>query len=387
MLTHFADIADALMNIYIAPGMMISMGLCFFFVTFSQCQALECYKRSRWLMGVTFVVYGLALMLEQMANKGADTFGPTARLIIIYISISQAFLFTSTLVTLVDISYFTKRRIGGEGLVLLAIMIVAFYVAHRWKQLSYAMLYASVAFYMLLLIRYVLIFRRRYATYQNCMDNYFSDDESKRLLWVNHSFYYSLGVGVFALVYSFFLSHLTSFVFISVVMLYYSYFAIRFINYPFTFSVYKEAIEEVVAECDDEEPSPILLFPSLDKVKSRMDEAPSEDDYKLMSEIEKVILSERLYKIPNLTVSMLEVKLQTKHRNLSGAIMRCHGMNFKSYINKLRIDEAARLLSEGWLQERTIDLLAEECGFGSRISFYRVFKRIKGVAPTNYGAN
>ena len=40
--------------------MTIALGLCFFFIAIPQCQSLECYKRSRFLMGITFVVYGLA---------------------------------------------------------------------------------------------------------------------------------------------------------------------------------------------------------------------------------------------------------------------------------------------------------------------------------------
>ena len=83
--------------------MTIALGLCFFFIAIPQCQSLECYKRSRFLMGITFVMYGLAIILEQITLKGSSSSGVLARLIIIAISVSQAFMFTSTLVTLVII--------------------------------------------------------------------------------------------------------------------------------------------------------------------------------------------------------------------------------------------------------------------------------------------
>lgn len=50
----------------------------------------------------------------------------------------------------------------------------------------------------------------------------------------------------------------------------------------------------------------------------------------------------------------------------------------------MRVDEAVRLISDGWLDTHTIDALAAECGFANRVSFYRVFKQQKGVAPTEF---
>lgn len=50
----------------------------------------------------------------------------------------------------------------------------------------------------------------------------------------------------------------------------------------------------------------------------------------------------------------------------------------------MRVDEAVRLVSDGWLDTHTIDALATECGFANRVSFYRAFKQQKGVSPTEF---
>ena len=59
-------------------------------------------------------------------------------------------------------------------------------------------------------------------------------------------------------------------------------------------------------------------------------------------------------------------------------------MNFKSYINEYRVDEAKRLLDEDKYLVRTIDAIAGETGFTNRSSFYRVFKRSQGISPSDY---
>lgn len=366
--------------------MTIALGLCFFFIAIPQCQSLECYKRSRILMGITFVVYGLAIILEQIALKGSSRPGVLARLIIIAISVSQAFMFTSTLVTLVDISYLTVRRIAAEGLVLLALVVSAFHVAGLGSRWADGVLYAMVAGYIVLLVRYVRLFRRRYAAYVRCMDNYFSDDETKRLQWVSRSFYCSLAVGVLALLYSFKPSALTCLIFMTVVVIYYTSFGIRFINYAFTFPLYKEAIEDAASECQDRQPAQEADTPVLsdNAGESKAVASPTQEDEQLMRDIDGLMQRELLYKEKNLTVAMVAAKLSKNHRMVSEVISRCRASNFKNYVNEMRIAEAERLLADGWLRDHTIDTLAEECGFCNRITFYRVFKRIKGVAPTEF---
>lgn len=386
MIELFIDFANTFVYVYLVPGMTIALGLCFFFIAIPQCQSLECYKRSRFLMGITFVVYGLAIILEQITLKGSSSSGVLARLIIIAISVSQAFMFTSTLVTLVDISYLTVRRIAAEGLVLLALVVSAFHVAGLGSRWADGVLCAMVAGYIVLLVRYVRLFRRRYAAYVRCMDNYFSDDETKRLQWVSRSFYCSLAVGVLALLYSFKPSALTCLVFMSVVAIYYTTFGIRFINYAFTFSLYKEAIEDAASECQNGQPAQeadtSVLSDNAGETKGAASAAP--EDEQLMRDIDELMQRELLYKNPGLTAAVVAARLSKNHRMVSEVISRCHASNFKSYVNEMRIAEAVRLLADGWLHDHTIDALAEECGFCNRITFYRVFKRIKGVAPTEF---
>ncbi len=356
--------------ICLAPGLLIALGLCFFFIKIPRDHSLYCYRRSRRLMAITFVLYGTSVLLEDVYSSGMGSNFDTERIVIIAISAFQAFLFTSTLVTLVDISYFTVRRMIAEGIALTGFFAVAFGVALTFGGIAPVVYYVSVLGYVALLARYVHIFRRCYAKYVNLMDNYYSADEDRRLLWVKRSFYWSLGIGLLALVYSFVPVPVTSLLFMTAAIAYYVFFGIRFLNYTYDFNYYRQVVDEI---------APIAAVDAEPEAQP-----PTDDEMRIMQNIENMMHKEKIYKSASLTIYVLAAKLGKNQRIVSAVISHCRNVNFKSYINAIRVDEAVRLISDGWLDTHTIDALAAECGFANRVSFYRVFKQQKGVAPTDF---
>jgi len=84
------------------------------------------------------------------------------------------------------------------------------------------------------------------------------------------------------------------------------------------------------------------------------------------------------------TVDMLAQKLGLKRYNVSIAINRCTQKNFNTLINEYRIKEAILSLSN---KKFTVDQIAFDCGFSDRKSFYRIFKKITGLSPTEFRNN
>lgn len=72
-------------------------------------------------------------------------------------------------------------------------------------------------------------------------------------------------------------------------------------------------------------------------------------------------------------------KVSTGH--LSYLLKNHLGMSYQEYINDLRIKKAKKLLSETHV---TIDKISTECGFNSRHTFIRMFKKLEGITPTQY---
>lgn len=364
-----------LLTAYLIPGMMLAFGICLFFLTIPDKEGLKNYVFARKVMGATFLVYCGALICETFSQQSlvGDLLNS---MIVIAIGITQAFLFTYSLIALLDISFFTKRAAFNETMVVAASIAVAFVLFAVCPQDSRQyVFYVFSLFYMLLMARYVALFRRYYKHYRQLVDNYFSDDEHQRLHWVPVAFYSAFGVGIIALLFAWMITPLTQLLFMLTAMTYYSVFAVRFMNYVYIFPKIKEPLEDTICEDTDTEVLP---------TDTSDDSAASEDDRMLMEEIERLVREKALYKTQDLSIANVATLCGKSYRVISTAINHCRGINFKTYINEYRVAEAARLIENGWLRHHTLEALASETGFAGRVNLYRAFKRKTGVSPTDW---
>ncbi|MCR9249368.1 MAG: helix-turn-helix domain-containing protein [bacterium] len=92
--------------------------------------------------------------------------------------------------------------------------------------------------------------------------------------------------------------------------------------------------------------------------------------------------SDRLYKLNDLNVRMLEDRLDLTAKQISEALNKGLGKNFYSFINDYRVKEFKSRVSE--TNHLTLAGLAYECGFNSKTTFQRVFKEITGMRPSEY---
>ena len=66
-------------------------------------------------------------------------------------------------------------------------------------------------------------------------------------------------------------------------------------------------------------------------------------------------------------------------------ILNAHGgISFTDYIIEYRLKEAVVYLEDRSKRRKNIDTIALECGFGSRSSFYRAFKKVYSITPSDY---
>ncbi|KAB1155341.1 AraC family transcriptional regulator [Tenacibaculum aiptasiae] len=100
----------------------------------------------------------------------------------------------------------------------------------------------------------------------------------------------------------------------------------------------------------------------------------------LYTKIEK----EKYYRNPNLTVKLLSELLTVKERELSNLINVCAKKNFHHFINQLRVLEFKRLIESDKAMQYSILGLAKDAGFSSKSTFYKVFKQIEGMTPSEY---
>lgn len=115
------------------------------------------------------------------------------------------------------------------------------------------------------------------------------------------------------------------------------------------------------------------------------------DDERLILEwkekIEKIVVLEKLYEDPELSLTDLAKKLNTNASILSKSVNRGFGMNFNDFINHYRVEAVIFKLRAGEQKSQTLLGIAYDAGFNSKATFNRAFKKATGLSPKEWLAN
>jgi AraC-like DNA-binding protein len=98
----------------------------------------------------------------------------------------------------------------------------------------------------------------------------------------------------------------------------------------------------------------------------------------------QVMECEKPFLNPVLNLSDLAARLDVSRNQLSLAINQVHSKNFYEFINTYRVEEVVKQMRDPGNHNLTIVALANNSGFNSKASFYRVFKQFTGMTPTAY---
>lgn len=92
----------------------------------------------------------------------------------------------------------------------------------------------------------------------------------------------------------------------------------------------------------------------------------------------------KIYTNPDLTLDDLAEMIKVHPNHLSQVINSVMGKTFYDYINELRVKEFTEQINLPQKQQFTILAIAFDCGFNSKASFYRNFKKFTGLTPSDY---
>lgn len=104
----------------------------------------------------------------------------------------------------------------------------------------------------------------------------------------------------------------------------------------------------------------------------------------LQKELAELMEKEKIFTQTELTLADLAARLNVHPNYLSQVINEKEETNFYDYINTLRIREFKKIAALPENKKYTILTLAYECGFNSKSSFNRYFKKVTGVSPSEY---
>ena len=111
---------------------------------------------------------------------------------------------------------------------------------------------------------------------------------------------------------------------------------------------------------------------------------PNTSQDQLFHKIYQLMVNEQVYTKSDITVNYLSKQLSSNTKYISKAIKEETGMNFNTFINTFRIEEAKRILRDKISSTWSLDAVAEQSGFNNTTSFFQAFKKNTGLTPSAF---
>ncbi|HSO89057.1 MAG TPA: helix-turn-helix domain-containing protein [Draconibacterium sp.] len=203
--------------------------------------------------------------------------------------------------------------------------------------------------------------------YNRQIANFYSNLESRSILWVNYILYSMLITAILSIIFnilgrSFFMES-PFFLLIPSLIFSVLLFFIGFLGYMQNHTVVDLEIEVMQSE------------------------NPAQKNYntnKLNEKLLDLFITEAIYKNPDLKITDISERLHTNRTYISKHINTEFSCTFNDFVNRYRIDEAKKLLTEESSKNYSLNYISEKSGFGSMGSFMRVFKDFEGITPGQF---
>ena len=104
----------------------------------------------------------------------------------------------------------------------------------------------------------------------------------------------------------------------------------------------------------------------------------------LKEKILNIIVMQKKYKDKNYSARKLAEDLGTNTRYISAVVNVKFHMNYTSFVNKYRIEEAMSILVDKRYQDLKMEEVSDMVGFSNRQSFYASFYKIMKMTPRDY---
>ena len=109
---------------------------------------------------------------------------------------------------------------------------------------------------------------------------------------------------------------------------------------------------------------------------------------KLMDEMKDrildIIVMQKKYKDRDYSAKKLAEDLGTNTRYISAVVNVRFHMNYTSFVNKFRIEEAMAILVDRRYQKLRVEEVSDMVGFSNRQSFYASFYKLMNMTPREY---
>lgn len=209
---------------------------------------------------------------------------------------------------------------------------------------------------------------KHYRKYRAWLDENFSDTEKIKFDWLRNFLY----IFTFVLVSGAIFDFTNSFLFkLSYIQYFYFELVLACVTYYLAVAGYlrSKTIELRFTEKQAEEAERKMLLSEkeLEKLKAKLGD---------------LMKAEKLYLEPTLTLTDLSKNLGVNSSVLSYVVNNGFGKNFNDFVNEFRIAEVKEKLKTA--DDSTMLGVAFDCGFNSKATFNRAFKKFTGFSPKEF---
>lgn len=231
---------------------------------------------------------------------------------------------------------------------------------------------SSIAIYASLIV-YLFITIRLYRDYRRYIMDHFADSEPINFTWVRNLLYAMiLGILIwllFNLIGEFFQLDF------SYIQSWYSYFAWGIIIYYISIEGYFSRSSELSI--------PLDFNPNKQDTATIIESQPTIEE-QLEHQLGEYMKNAKPHLDQELSLRKLATALDTSPTLLSKVINEHHHQNFNEFINTYRVEEMKIKLLDPSLAHLSILGIAFECGFKSKATFNRAFKKHTQLSPSAY---
>lgn len=228
---------------------------------------------------------------------------------------------------------------------------------------------------------YCLYAYRMLLRFQKLVKFHYSNLENKNLNWIR---YLLLGAGavltvdictsIYELVMGDFDWHIGFVTVIPIVFL------VLYLGY-YGVSQSKILVPDFLLETIEDATSMVVPITHNSVVKYSYDTAEMEE---LRDQLELVMHQEKPFLEENLTLAALSGMLKVPDKKLSTLLNKHMHTSFYDYINGFRVVEVKHRLAMPDYKKYTLLAIAYDCGFNSKSSFNRIFKKHTNLSPSKY---
>lgn len=104
----------------------------------------------------------------------------------------------------------------------------------------------------------------------------------------------------------------------------------------------------------------------------------------MKDKIYDIIVIQKRYKDKCFSAKKLAEELGTNTRYISAVVNVMFHMNYTSFVNKYRIDEAKEVLVDNRYRGLRMEQVSDMVGFSNRQSFYASFYKLTNMTPREY---